>query len=156
MEKRGFVKLKNSEEATFWKLSQAFLMDSRTTKRDSIQKTKEDRHALVKWSPALVGRGSGNLPPSEGEPFVLWLLWVFCFSSICRGAAIQEWMLPGVCAITHTQPWGPSRGRGSPYSHSCFWSRYELGKFYLCLCFSKSSPSRAGYLRSTAFLRRPS
>ena len=70
MEKRGFVKLKNSEEATFWKLSQAFLMDIRTTKGDSIQKTEEDRHALVKWSPALVGRGSGNLPPSEGEPFV--------------------------------------------------------------------------------------
>lgn len=79
----------------------------------------------------------------------------FPFSSICRGSALQEWVLPGVCAITHTQPWGPSRGRGSPYSHSRFWSRYALGKFYSCLCFSKSSPSGAGYLRSTAFLRRP-
>ena len=48
METNGFVKLKNSEEATFWKLSQAFLMDIRTTKRDSIQKTAEDRHALLK------------------------------------------------------------------------------------------------------------
>ena len=48
METHGFVKLKNSEEATFWKLSQAFLMDIRTTKRDSIQKTEEDRHAPLK------------------------------------------------------------------------------------------------------------
>lgn len=79
---------------------------------------------------------------------------VFFFSSFCRIVTIQDWMLLGVCAITRIQAWGLSYRKGFTCSHSGTWSRYALGKLCLCLCFSKSSPSGAGYLRSTDFLRR--